>query len=248
LLKKERQVHILHQVNLHNKVLVSDLCANMRVSEDTIRRDLNELAEIGKVVKIHGGALSTSFQSSLQYTNVYSRDEKRIAAQKVLEFIKPGMFILTSGGTTIIELARILPHELKATFITPSLPAMMEYVRHPNVDAIFIGNKISKTSMISVGGEAVSQLKEIRADLCILGVNAIDAEHGITDSDWEVVQVKRAMIESSSKVIALTIAEKVNTVHRITVCEAERIDMLVTDANPDDPLFDSFRRRSVQVV
>jgi len=248
LLKKERQVHILHQVNLHNKVLVSDLCANMCVSEDTIRRDLNELAEIGKVVKIHGGALSTSFQSSLQYTNVYSRDEKLIAAKKVLEFIKPGMFILTSGGTTIIELARILPQELKATFITPSLPAMMEYVRHPNVDAIFIGNKISKTSMISVGGEAVSQLKEIRADLCILGVNAIDAEHGITDSDWEVVQVKRAMIESSSKVIALTIAEKVNTVHRITVCEAERIDMLVTDANPHDSLFDSFRRRSVQVV
>jgi DeoR/GlpR family transcriptional regulator of sugar metabolism len=220
----------------------------MRVSEDTIRRDLQELSEIGKVVKIHGGALSTSFQSSLQYTNVYSRDEKRIAAQKVLEFIKPGMFILTSGGTTIIELARIIPHELKATFITPSLPVMMEYVRHPNMDVIFIGSKISKTSMISVGGEAISQLKEIRADLCILGVNAIDAEHGITDSDWEVVQVKRAMIESSSKVIALTIAEKVNTVHRITVCEADRIDMLITDANPDDPLFDSFRRRSVQVV
>ena len=125
---------------------------------------------------------------------------------------------------------------------------MMEYVRHPNLDAIFIGNKISKTSMISVGGETVSQLKEIRADLCILGVNAIDAEQGITDSDWEVVQVKRAMIEASSRLIVLTIAEKVNTVHRITVCETERIDMLITDANPNDSLFDSFRKRSVQIV
>ncbi len=248
MLKKERQGHILHQVNLHNKVLVSDLCVNMHVSEDTIRRDLNELADTGKIVKIHGGALSVSFQSSLQYTNVYSRDEKRLAAQKVLQFIKPGMFILTSGGTTIIELARILPPELKATFITPSLPAMMEYVRHPNVEAIFIGSKISKTSMISVGGETVSQLKEIRADLCILGVNAIDAEHGITDNDWEVVQVKRAMIESSSSLYALTIAEKVNTVHRITVCEAERIDKLITDADPDNPLFDSFRKKSVRVI
>jgi len=248
LLKKERQGHILHQIDLHNKVLVSDLCVNMRVSEDTIRRDLNELADTGKIVKIHGGALSVSFQSSLQHTQVYSRDEKRVAAQKALQFIKPGMFILTSGGTTIIELARILPPDLKATFITPSLPAMMEYVRHPNVDAIFIGNKISKTSMISVGGEAVSQLKEIRADLCILGVNAIDAEHGITDNDWEVVQVKRAMIESSSMVYALTIAEKVNTVHRITVCEAESIDKLITDADPDNPLFDSFRKKSVRVI
>ena len=78
LLKKERQVHIIHQINLHNRVLVSDLCANMRVSEDTIRRDLNELAALGRVVKIHGGALSISFQSSLQYTNVYSKEEKHL--------------------------------------------------------------------------------------------------------------------------------------------------------------------------
>ena len=102
--------------------------------------------------------------------------------------------------------------------------------------------------MISVGGEAVSQLKEIRADLCILGVNAIDAEHGITDNDWEVVQVKRAMIESSTHVYALTIAEKVNTVDRITVCEAEQIDKLITDADPDNPLFNSFRKKSVRVI
>jgi DeoR/GlpR family transcriptional regulator of sugar metabolism len=247
-LKFERQAHIFHQINLHNKVLVSDLCADMQVSEDTIRRDLVELSEQGKVIRIHGGALSTSFYTTLQHTPVYSQDEKRIAAQKALAFIKPGMFILTSGGTTIIELARILPPTLKATFITPSLPAMMEYVRHPNIEIIFIGNKISKTSMISVGGEAVAQLKEIRADLCILGVNAIDAQHGITDNDWEVVQVKRAMIEASEKLIAITIAEKVNTVNRITVCETESIDVLITNAQPCDPMFDSFKRMSVQVV
>jgi len=248
LLKKERQGHILHQIDLHNKVLVSDLCVNMRVSEDTIRRDLNELADTGKIVKIHGGALSLSFQSSLQYTNVYSRDEKRIAAQKALQFIKPGMFILTSGGTTIIELARILPPDLKATFITPSLPAMMEYVRHPNVDALFIGNKISKTSMISVGGEAVSQLKEIRADLCILGVNAIDAEHGITDNDWEVVQIKKAMIESSQRLICLTIAEKINSQQPIQVCESHKIDTLITEASPDEPMLEPYIKAGIKVL
>lgn len=248
MLKKERQLHILHQVNLHNKVMVSGLCEFLQVSEDTIRRDLQELADAGQVVKIHGGALSPSFHSSAPITTSYSFREKRIAAEKALSYIRPGMFVLTSGGTTMIEFARMIPAELKATFITPSLPLMMEYVRHPSLEAIFIGSKVSKTSLISVGAEVVEHLKGIRADLCILGVNAIDPEHGITDNDWEVVQVKKAMIAASSKVIALTISEKVNTVYPIQVCPKEDIDILITNARPDDPQLERYRKAGVQVV
>jgi DeoR/GlpR family transcriptional regulator of sugar metabolism len=166
----------------------------------------------------------------------------------VIPFIKPGMFVLTSGGTTIIEMAQLLPADLHAYFLTPSLPAMMAYMQHPLIEPIFIGSKVSKTSMISVGGEAIAQLKEIRADICILGVNAIDPNYGITDNDWEVVQVKRAMIEASSKLIALTIAEKVNTTERINVCEASNIDVLVTEADPTCEVFDPFREAGVQVI
>ena len=213
-----------------------------------MRRDLHELAQQGEVVKIHGGALSLSFRSSIEQTATYSRDEKRTAAMKALSFIKPGMFVLTSGGTTIIELARLLPQELNATFLTPSLPAMMEYVRHPNIEAIFIGSKVSKTSLISVGVDTIGQFKNIRADLCILGLNAIDPVYGITDNDWEVVQVKKAMIESSACLIALTIAEKVNSVYPIKVCETGDIDILITDADPCDPKLEKYRNAGVQVI
>jgi DeoR/GlpR family transcriptional regulator of sugar metabolism len=155
--------------------------------------------------------------------------------------------VLTSGGTTMLELARILPPQLKATFLTPSLPTMMEYLRHPLIEAIFIGSKVSKTSMISVGADSIDQIKQVRADLCILGVNAIDPVYGITDNDWEVVQVKKAMIEASSTLIALTIAEKVNTVYPIKVCETRQINHLITDANPDDPLMEKYRAAGVRV-
>jgi DeoR/GlpR family transcriptional regulator of sugar metabolism len=248
LLKKERQAHILHQVNLHNRVLTADLCASMKVSEDTIRRDLAELADEGKVIKIHGGALSHSFQASLQPTPVYSHDEKRIIARKAIRFIRNGMFVLTTGGTTIIEMARMLPKDLDATFISPSLPAVMEYVRHPGIETIFVGSKISRSSLISVGGETISKIRELKADICFLGINAISAEHGVTDNDWDVVQVKKAMIESSATVIALTIAEKINVAHRIKVCDISSIDALITDLDPENPLFDPFRAAGVQVV
>ncbi|MGV3768036.1 MAG: DeoR/GlpR family DNA-binding transcription regulator [Chitinophagaceae bacterium] len=248
MLKKERQAYILHQVDLHNKVLSSDLSVEMNVSEDTIRRDLNELAEEGRIIKVHGGALSKSFHISFQPTMVYSLDNKRTIARKAASLIQDGMFVLTSGGTTIIELARSLPPGLQATFITGSIPAAVEYMQHPSIDVILIGDKISKSSQITVGGEAISRIKEIRADLCFLGTNALDIQHGLTDNDWEVVQVKKAMIGSSEKVISLSISEKLNTYQRLKVTDIDQIDVLVTERTPEDALLEPYRNLGLTVL
>jgi len=249
MLKKERQAYILHQVNLHNKVLSSSLCTEVSVSEDTIRRDLQELADEGKIIKVHGGALSPSFNQVYFPTNgVYSQPQKKSIGQKAINLISNGMFVLTSGGTTIIEMARMLPHQLKATFVSGSIPAILEYMHHPNIEVIMIGDKISKNSKITVGSQAIARIKEMKADLCFLGTNAIDLEHGITDNDWEVVQLKKAMIESSKKVVCLSIAEKVNTVQPIRVCGLDEIDMLITELEPDNPLIQPYVKAGVKVA
>lgn len=249
MLKKERQAYILHQVNLHNKVLSSSLCTEINVSEDTIRRDLQELADEGKIIKVHGGALSHSFnQVSFSVNGVYSQNQKRIIAQKAISLIANGMFVLTSGGTTIIEMARSLPPQLKATFISGSIPAILEYMHHPNIDVIMIGDRISKNSKITVGPEAIAKIKQVKADICFLGTNAIDPEMGITDNDWDVVQLKRAMIESSKKVVCLAIAEKINTSQPIRVCGIEDIDVLVTELSPDNEIFKPYKKAGVTVA
>ena len=249
MLKKERQAFILHQVNLHNKVLSSSLCTEIKVSEDTIRRDLQELSEEGKVIKVHGGALSHSFNQVYFSTNgVYSQNQKQIIAKKAISLITNGMFVLTSGGTTIIEMARSLPPQLRATFISGSIPAILEYMHHPNIEVILIGDKISKTSKITVGSEAIAKIKQMKADICFLGTNAIDAEHGITDNDWEVVQLKKAMIESSKMVVCLSIAEKINSTQPIKVCGLDEIDLLITELSPDDPALQPYVDAGVKVA
>ena len=248
MLKKERQEFILREINLHNKVLTSDLCEAIDVSEDTIRRDLSELAELGTIIKVHGGALSKSFHTSFHGNGVYSHDNKKIIAEKATSLIKDGMFILTTGGTTIIELAKALPQHLNATFFTGSLAAALEYIQHPTIEVIFIGDRISKNSKITVGGDAISKIKQISADICFLGINAIDAEHGLTDNDWDVVQVKKAMIEASKKVVALTISEKINSVQKIKIAGIEDVDILVTEKDPSDNIFDYYRKRGVQIL
>ena len=249
MLKKERQAYILHQVNLHNKVLSSSLCTEINVSEDTIRRDLQELSEEGKVIKVHGGALSHSFNQVYFSTNgVYSQNQKKTIALKAIGLINNGMFVLTSGGTTIIELARSLPPQLKATFISGSIPAILEYMHHPNIEVILIGDKISKNSKITVGSEAIAKIRQVKADICFLGTNAIDLMHGITDNDWEVVQLKKAMIESSKKVVCLSIAEKINSVQPIKVCGLDEIDLLITELEPGNVLLKPYIDAGVKVA
>ena len=208
-----------------------------------------ELAAEGKVIKVHGGALSSSFSKVDYPTNeVYSLNQKRRIAQKAISLIGNGMFVLTSGGTTVLEMARMLPHQLKATFISGSIAAILEYMNHPNIEVILIGDKISKSSKITVGSEAIAKIRQMKPDLCFLGTNAIDIKHGITDSDWEVVQLKRAMIESSQRVIGLSIAEKLNTIQPIHICEATKIDTLITELPADDPLLKPYSDAGIKIL
>ncbi len=248
MLKIERQAYILHQVNLHNKVLSTDLSEQIHVSDDTIRRDLQQLSEEGKIIKVHGGALSPSFHNGHSSKEIYAYTQKKIIAQKAISLIKDGMFILTSGGTTIIELAKALPRDLNATFISGSIPALYEYIRHPNIEVIAIGDKISKNSKITVGSEAISRIRDLKVDLCFLGVNAINLERGVSDNDWEVVQIKKAMIESSGRLICLTIAEKINSQQPLQICESKNIDTLITELSPDDPVLKPYVKAGINVI
>ncbi len=248
MLKQERQAFIVHQVNLHNRVLSSDLSSQINVSEDTIRRDLQELADKGKIIKVHGGALSRSFSSSINSSSVYNIDAKKTIAQKAASLIKDGMFVMSTGGTTIIEMAKALPENLHATFITGSLPAALEYVHHPTIEVIFIGDKLSKSSQITIGADAILKIRQFKVDLCFLGINALDIKHGLTDNDYEVVQVKKAMIESANQVIALSISEKINTTQNIQVCKVGELDTLVTELPPDDKLFQPYKNAGLNIL
>jgi DeoR/GlpR family transcriptional regulator of sugar metabolism len=132
--------------------------------------------------------------------------------------------------------------------MTGSLPAAFEYMHHPQIDVIVIGDKLSKSSQITVGGEAIQSIKRIKADLCFLGVNAIDAENGLTDNDWDVVQVKKAMIEAADKTIALSISEKINSTQRIKICDLKDIDVLITELPPEHPALESYHQKGITVL
>lgn len=237
MLKEERQAFIMKQINVHNKVLSTDLSEMLSVSEDTIRRDLKELSESGKVLRVHGGALSQSFHYPFRNDHeIYALDAKHRIADKAISLLKNDMVVLTGGGTTMIELAKKIPDELRATFFTISPLVALELVEHPNLTVISIGGQLSKEAHVNLGSGVINALADIQVDLCLLGANSFSPKEGITDSDWEVVQVKRAMIRSAHKMAILCIAEKLNTTQRLKICDIGQIHYLITELSPENNL------------
>jgi len=234
MLKKERHAFIIRQINLHNKVLSADLSAQLQVSEDTIRRDLNNLAETGKIEKVHGGALSKSFHFPYQLNEVYAQEKKQEIARKAVSLLSEGMVILTGGGTTMIEIARMIPDTLEATFFTISPLVALELSERRLLTVILIGGELSKNAHINMGAKTVSDLAEIKVDLCFLGANGIDIHEGITDSDWEVVQIKKAMIRSARRMAIMSLGEKLGSVQKMKVCGLNALEYLITDLKEDD--------------
>lgn len=171
--KEERHKLIMREINLHNKVLSTDLSNLLNISDDTVRRDLKELAETGKLLKVHGGAASKSFVAPFNVQNeVYALSEKKKIAEKTLKLIKNDMVILTEGGTTILELAKMIPDNLKVTFFTISPQVAITLSDHSNLEVITIGGKLNKNANLHVGASVINQLVDIKVDLCLLGANA----------------------------------------------------------------------------
>ncbi|MDN5213506.1 DeoR/GlpR family DNA-binding transcription regulator [Fulvivirgaceae bacterium BMA12] len=249
--KEERHKTILHEVEIHNRLLLGDLAHILKVSTDTVRRDIKELDEAGKLKKVHGGAISNGFQligNGRSKQNVYAYESKLAIAGKAIKLIEQNSVVLMSGGTTNIELAKQLPAKLNATVFTPSLPIAVELLAHPGLEVILIGGRLSHDAQIAIGGQALNTLFDIKVDICFLGTGYLDHRHGLTEFDWDVVQIKKAMIGASRQVISLNISEKLNSVQRYKICDIQSINTLITELDPDAEVLKPYRRQRIKIL
>src|SRR5690606_16885384 len=129
-------------------------------------------------------------------------------AKKALSLLNDGMSCLVGGGTVMLELARMIPENLKGVIFTVSPLVALEIAQRSSVDVILISGRLARDCYICTGSIVISQLSEINVDLCLLGANGISLKGGFTDSDWEVAQIKKAMLKSANKTAILCISEK----------------------------------------
>jgi DeoR/GlpR family transcriptional regulator of sugar metabolism len=239
---------ILKEVNIHNKVLSADLSEQLDVSEDTIRRDLHELAEQGIIVKVHGGAMSKAFYDPFAANTVYAQPAKQVISEKVAGLLQRNMTVLMEGGTTMMEIARGIPEDLEAVFFALSPSVAIVLSEHEGLEVITIGGRLTKGSNLHTGARVINALAEMKVDLCIIGANGISVEGGVTDSDLEVVEVIKAAIRSAEKVACACISEKLNTAKRMKICDLSAIDYLITELAPGSPELSAYGDAKTKIL
>lgn len=239
MLKEERQHYIIELVRKEGKALASELSERLEVSEDTIRRDLRDLGEMGLVQRVHGGALLAAPTATARYEVRRKEDlaSKEAIARGALQLLRQGQVIVMDGGTSTLQVARQMPRDLHATVITNSPPIALALSEHEKIEVILLGGTFQKEACVTVGVETVTALRTFQADLCLLGVCCLHPEIGVSVHHLEEVYVKRAMIACAAEVAALVTAEKLSTATSYVVGPLREITHLITDiAVPDEAL------------
>ncbi len=248
MLREERLDYILKKLKTDQKVLQAELSSDLQVSEDTVRRDLESLAQDGLLIKVRGGAIPHS-PNPYSFTEriLLHEQDKQLMAQKALSLLKDGQTIVLDGGTSTLVLAKLFPANLALTVVTNSVPIVAQLIEHPGVEVIFTGGRIFKDSRVASGLDTIRMIRRIRADLCFLGVCSLHPVVGVTGLDLEETEVKTAMVESANRVVAIGTSDKMGTAEPFKVCEMTDIDTIITD-KPGDAALQPYIDLGIQVI
>lgn len=238
MLTSQRKQHILDVLKQDGQVIAKELSEKLGLSEDTIRRDLRELAAEGLLQRVHGGALPASpAVGDFAARQEIHADEKAAIGRAAAQLIKPGQVVILDGGTTALQIARHLPRTLRATIVTHSARTALELVEHPEIEVILIGGRLFKHSIVSVGAAALETIRHIRADIYFMGVTGIHPEAGLSTGDLEEAYVKYALHQSAAETIVLASGEKLGAASQYVVTSLSEVTGLVVEASlPDEVL------------
>lgn len=242
-LKHERQARILELLGGSGRVVAAELEGALGVSAYTVRRDLDELAQAGRLLRVHGGALprspvATTYEGRREQSTAGKREVARAAAG----LVRGGEVVILDGGSTALALAEALPPGLSGTWITHSPPAAAALARHPGLEVVVVGGTLDRRALVATGAQTVAAYERVAADVCFLGIWSVHAEHGISEGYPEEAEVRRTLLGRADRVVGLATADKLGTVAPFAIGPASALTHLVTDgaapAAAVDPLAD----------
>jgi len=249
LLTEERRRYILDALQREGKVRSTELSARLAVSEDTIRRDLRDLADAGLLQRVHGGALPrTPTSANFAVRRHEAPEAKEEIARAAAALIRPGQVVILDAGTTTLQVARSLPRDLRATVITNSPPIAVALAAHELIDVHLIGGRLYRDGLATVGAATVEALRAIHADICVLGVCSLHPEVGVSVLDLEESYVKRAMIAGAADVVAVAAVEKLGTAAPYLIGPLTDLTHLVTERAAPAAALDPYRALGLTII
>lgn len=249
MLKSERHELILTRIEQFGKVLVSDLTEELKVTEDTIRKDLQELSKAGLIKRVHGGAIRIdnsvlAFEQRVKKNSTRKQELGKLA----LQFLQPEQIIYMDSGTTNLAFANEIPKNFKGTVITNNPSIALTLSDHPYIRIRILPGELNKESKVIEGSDTLTAITNINFDLCVLGVSSIDINKGITVPMMEESLLKKQVIKQSSHVISIITSEKIGTTSTYFVDKPTAIDAIITEGNVPENLLTPYKEAGIQIV
>jgi len=248
-LTAQRKKQILVRLSRDGQVIAKDLAQEWHTSEDSIRRDLRELARAGKLQRVHGGALPSSLaDGNLQIRESVSVREKAALGKAGAAMIRPGQVVILDGGTTAIQIARHLAPDLRATLVTHSPTVAVELAAHPHIEIVILGGRLFRHSMVTVGATLIDAASRLRADLYFMGVTGVHPKGGLSTGDAEEAAVKRALHERAGETIVLASSEKLLAASAFLVVPIGDVSGIVVPSKTPRRTIDILKKSGVRIA
>lgn len=249
MLGSQRKRHIIETLRTEGQALAGALARQLNVSEDTIRRDMNDMATQGLLKRVHGGALPIAPDlPDLTARRSVANSEKAALGARAAALIRPGQMVFLDGGTTTAEIARHLPRDMALTIATHSPTIAAEFEHHAKVEVILIGGRLYKHSMVAVGAAALQAIDTIRPDLFFLGVTAVHPRHGLSTGDFEEAAIKRHILDASAKTCVAVTEEKLDAVSPCRIAPLDAVTGLIVPPGIEPERLAPYREAGVAVM
>lgn len=244
----QRRELILATLRTEGRVVAKDLAASLGISEDSVRRDLRELAAEGLLHRVHGGALPASpAVADFAARTAIGTDAKAEVARLAAALVRDGQTVGLDGGTTAQQVARALPPGLRATVVTHSPTVAVELATHPSVEVIVVGGRLFKHSVVAAGAAAHEAIGRVSLDAFFLGVTGIHPTAGLTTGDADEAAVKRAWVGRAAETYVLGSSEKIGAASAFEVVPLADVTAVLTDSRAPGQAVEELRAAGVEV-
>ena len=241
MLADQRRQLIRREIADRGSVVAADLAARLGVSEDTIRRDLRELARSGACARVYGGALAPAPAAGPIGARVASDVAAKLRlARAAVPLLAPGSTVFIDAGSTNLAIAHAIPQEAELTVATNAVDVAAALAGHAGVELIVLGGRFARDLGACLGAEALRQIGQIAADIFVLGSCGVDAGRGATAFDPAEAEVKRAMAAARRAVLVAATTAKLGTAAPFRVAAPEAIRHLVVEADAPADRLDQF--------
>jgi DeoR family fructose operon transcriptional repressor len=246
----DRRRRIASMVREHGSVRASELSDLFGVTDETIRRDLNELAQGGILRRLHGGAVAERMRAESYFgRRLHEQEgEKQAIAREAAKLVSDGSTIIIDSGTTALHFARALHDKRDLVVITNAVTNAVELMDNPNVTVVLTGGVVRRATFGAAGDMAVSNLGALRVDQTFLAITGVSIEGGLTYPAFEEAAVKRAMIAASSEVILIADHTKFSHDTMVRVAPLEVVSKIVTSPGLDPRVEAHLRDIGVEVI